>query len=118
MKIEMQPNGMLCISVQTESHGNSAHNQGVKDPNTEVYFGELHARVTFKDLNIEVTMNPIAGDWKDAKWARTTAWKAVCQRLTPDAFEKILKAARELGHQEGVDAAQLKIRKAIGVTTS
>lgn len=114
MKVETSAE-LLRIDVLTESHGNSACNLFVADPNTEVYYGGLHARVTFIDLGIEITMNSEPGDWTDAKWVRAHAWKEVCKRVTPSAFAEALAGARSQGRREGAEQAKYDMRKALGV---
>ena len=114
MKVRLE-HDLLCIDVKTKSSGGSATNQYVDDPNTEVYYGNLHACVTLKDVGIEVIMDPDPGEWSDAAWARARAWKVVCERLTPTAFAECLGAARAQGQAEGAERARFLVREALGL---
>lgn len=96
-------------------HGTTSINQFCEDPNTEVYHGALHTCVTFLDLGFEVEMDPAVGDWKDAEFARATAWDALIKEITPDLFMTVVTAARDRGHQQGRAEKLAEIQGALGL---
>lgn len=116
MQIEISPFGKLLINVQTKpSGGTTAVNQHVADPHTVVYYGDLHARVFMQDIGVEVTMDPVPGEWQNASWARSTAWEAVLGELTAAALEELLLTCVTIGRDKGIRSAQKRMRKALGL---
>jgi hypothetical protein len=114
--IEIGAFGTIRIDIRTVNPGTgSAIKQHVDDPDTDVSFGKIHARVTFKDLNLEVTMDPREGKWTDAKWARREAWAALGNCLNVKEFATIMNAVEERGRKSGEAQAKLGIRRALGI---
>jgi hypothetical protein len=103
-KVEMSSRGVINIDLKKERKSGTAANQFVKEPNTEVYYGRIHARVTMFDIGIAVEMDPYKGDWKDGAWAREQALNALKENLTPEILQKMLqvyaKAAKKAGRNE------------------
>ena len=107
IKISIRPDCVevdLC-SEEVRKRGGSAVNQYVKTPrNTEVYFGNLHARVTMFDVGICVVMDPRPGEWHDGTWARGAAIAALtsaahlCDQVSREATRAAeRKAAKACG---------------------
>lgn len=106
--------GTLKIDVQTESRGNSAYKVACDDI-TEVYYGELHAEVTFKDFHIRVKMNPDKdGNWKDISWAREKAFDVIREHLS-EVFLALVKISHKMGRKAGIKEGQEKMRDALGL---
>lgn len=117
MNVELKYRKRLVLDLTTEggSRGNSAANQGVSDPDTEVYYGGLHASVLMRDVNVEIVMDPESGNWKDADWARRRAWEAACHELTAGDLFKICTLLYESGKGQGKQDAKREIRSVLGI---
>lgn len=105
---------------EKELASSSAVNQFVKDPNTVVYYGKLHAEVTMLDIGLRVTMDPREGNskngnWKNAQWARRTAVDALAADLSEDLLTQILKISHEEGRKIGMAQKAIEIRNALGI---
>ena len=116
MKIEQHEySGFLRVDVQTRRDGNSAV-KVAEDASTEVYFGGLEAKVTLKDVCIEITMNPDEGSWHDIEWARR---KALAVVLAPEVSVAVLAALcavnRSVGRKEGRKELQGQISEILGL---
>lgn len=123
MKVTVDSTGRVEINLQTRGTGGvTAVNQFVDDPNVEVYYGSLHARVWLKDLGLQITMDSEPGEWNDAKWARERALTSLVSALSADnigAFlSTIVASVRKLGHRNGVASAQQLMRIALGLTSN
>lgn len=120
MKITVDSISRVEINLQTDdTRGGTAVNQFVDDPNVEVYYGSLYARVWLKDLGLEITMDSGPGKWNDAKWARERALASLVSALSADnvgtVLATIVTSARNLGHRDGVVLAQQAMRHALGL---
>lgn len=104
---------LVHIDVQTESHGCTSVKQA-EDENTEVYYGVLNARVTLKDLRIEVTMNPERGNWTDIHWARTKALSIVLEH-SDQVLPKIMELSENIGFKKGITTARNQMKEALGL---
>ena len=118
IKISIRPDCVevdLC-SEEVRKRGGSAVNQYVKTPrNTEVYFGNLHARVTMFDVGICVVMDPRPGEWHDGTWARGAAIAALTSAMSENVLARLLSYSFEKGRRTRVVEAKSEIRKALGV---
>ncbi len=103
------------ISVQTAEPGGSAVRQIVDDPNTEVYFGDAHARVIFLELELAIVMDPEPGEWTNAAWSRERACRAVAERLTPAELITLIQYAKQVGVVDGTLRAQQAMRESLGI---
>lgn len=108
--VEVDHSGMIRFDVNTTSGNGSSMNQFTGDPNTEVYHGAWSTHVKMKDLRIEVILDSYKGNWKDGKWAREQAWKAVKENLTQEMWMKVVLGLLEFGEVRGRKALQKDIR--------
>ncbi|MBW2673551.1 MAG: hypothetical protein JRD89_09085 [Deltaproteobacteria bacterium] len=116
MDIRITPWDALELDLRTvASRGASTAIRSCSDPDTEVYYGNLYASVTMLDIGIKVIMGSVPGDWKSTVWARKTAWITLLAALEPQDLRTILDRQYEAGKREGVSAAQLRIRGALGI---
>ena len=103
------------VDLRRNDESGSAVNQFVDDPNTEVYYGKIHARVTFFDLELRIIMDPAPGNWKDAEWARGAAFTKLKEDLSPELFGEILECMHERGRVRGSEQTRAVIREALGI---
>ena len=115
MNIELRHWCQIVVDLTTKLGGTGAINQHVDDSDTEVYYGPLHACVIMKDIELEVIMDPVQGDWADAGWARTRAFQAVCEALSPGDLFMLCNLLQESGQHAGALSAKREIRNALGI---
>ena len=118
MKIESS-GGHIRFDLTTPEgrRGNSSCLVQTGDLDTQVFYGGLHISVTFLDLGLVVVMDQyaLAEDWRDAKYARAEALKAVRDGLTSEGLLTLLVMAEDRGFQLGLAAAQDRMRSALGL---
>lgn len=104
------------IDVQTGPKRGGTSVKCLDVPDTEVYYGYLHARVEMRDLNVAVLMDPTEGRWHDREWARARAMVVLC---TPGVIELVLprmaKIHLAIGHKAGRDELQHEFGELLGL---
>ena len=82
---------------------------------TEVYHGNLHSRVWFKDVGIEIELDSQPGEWRDELWARNYAFQALSKKLTPAILKRIIDTSTRTGFDDGVLHQQQVILNSLGI---
>lgn len=103
----------LTINLRTDDNGGSAYKL-LDTQNTEVYYGTLHARVTLKDLGIEVEMDPMKGSWDYEKWARAKTFEAITPHVQ-EWLPKLLALHLALGVTEGRRSIRNEFHALMGI---
>lgn len=115
--LEVDHNNYMVFDYTTPRNRSSgALNLSVDEPYTAVSFGTMYALVTMCDLRIEVRMDPYGDkeDWKDGKWAREQAFKAIEENLSPAMWSEVIQGLLEIGKAQGREALQKEFRQLLG----
>lgn len=115
--LKVNHNNYMVFDYATSQNGTyEALNLHVDEPYTVVSFGARYALVTMCDLRIEVRMDPYGDneDWKDGKWAREQAFKAIEENLSPAMWAEVIQGLINIGKTQGREELQKEFRQLLG----
>jgi len=116
MEFTVDPYGRVEFNLRSTTHGGGALKQ-YEDDRTLTSHGNLHSRVSLKDIGIVVTMDSDPdGKWDYPEWSRAAAWKALRPHLTLEILVVILDEAKKAAFQAGQVSKQIDVCKALGLS--
>lgn len=101
--------GSIKINLRTDTHGGTSV-LIFKDEEIEIFHGNLHTRVTFKFLDLEVTMNSELGDWKNPTWAKEKILEALKKSLTFDMLMELVHGVHKNSFKAGREAFKQEVK--------